>query len=306
MTQINVSEKKFTWFSSVRYEHLVAGLGGGVMSTLVLHPLDVLKIRFAVSDGKTGIRPSYGGIKHAVSSIVKSEGVRGMYAGMSPNLVGAGAAWGFYFFFYNWGKSVMQAGDLNKQLSAATHLATASMSGILTLTMTNPIWVVKTRLILQSSTDASLNTQYSDIFRFVPGLFGVSHGAIQFMSYEQLKNSYLNYHQMPISSKLGNTEYLFFAAISKLIAAFTTYPYQVVRARLQDRQLKYSGSIDCIRRTYSGEGLTGFYKGLIPNLLRVVPATMITFVVYENVSHHLLNRSNPPQVSGVLDMKKES
>ena len=43
------------------------------------------------------------------------------------NKVGAGAAWGFYFFFYNWGKSVMQAGDLNKQLSATTHLATASM-----------------------------------------------------------------------------------------------------------------------------------------------------------------------------------
>ena len=42
-------------------------------------------------------------------------------------IVGAGAAWGFYFFFYNWGKSVMQAGDINKQLSATTHLATASL-----------------------------------------------------------------------------------------------------------------------------------------------------------------------------------
>jgi solute carrier family 25 folate transporter 32 len=33
-----------------------------------------------------------------------------------------------------------------------------------------------------------------------------------------------------------------------------------------------------------------FYKGLAPNLLRVVPATMITFLVYENVSHYMLKR----------------
>ena len=32
---------------SAKYEHLVAGISGGVASTLVLHPLDLLKIRFA-------------------------------------------------------------------------------------------------------------------------------------------------------------------------------------------------------------------------------------------------------------------
>jgi solute carrier family 25 folate transporter 32 len=63
-----------------------------------------------------------------------------------------------------------------------------------------------------------------------------------------------------------------------------------VRTRLQDRELKYAGTLDCIRRTYRGEGPTGFYKGLAPNLLRVVPATMITFLVYENISHYMLNR----------------
>lgn len=34
-------------FSHVRIENLVAGLSGGVVSTLVLHPLDLVKIRFA-------------------------------------------------------------------------------------------------------------------------------------------------------------------------------------------------------------------------------------------------------------------
>lgn len=35
----------------IRYEYLIAGVSGGVTSTLVLHPLDLIKIRF---QGKIG------------------------------------------------------------------------------------------------------------------------------------------------------------------------------------------------------------------------------------------------------------
>ena len=38
------------------------------------------------------------------------------------------------------------------------------------------------------------------------------------------------------------------------------------------------------------EGFRGFYKGLKPNLVRVVPATAITFVVYENVWHFVRSK----------------
>lgn len=37
---------------------------------------------------------------------------------------------------------------------------------------------------------------------FVPGIFGVSHGALQFMAYEEMKNSYNNYRNLPIDTKL--------------------------------------------------------------------------------------------------------
>ena len=36
----------------------------------------------------------------------------------------------------------------------------------------------------------------------------------------------------------------------------------------------------------------GFYKGLYPNLLRVVPATAITFVVYENMINFLIPKKS--------------
>lgn len=37
---------------------------------------------------------------------------------------------------------------------------------------------------------------------FVPGVFGVSHGALQFMAYEEMKNSYNTYQNLPIDTKL--------------------------------------------------------------------------------------------------------
>ena len=38
-------------------------------------------------------------------------------------------------------------------------------------------------------------------------------------------------------------------------------------------------------RRHRNEGLYGFYRGLVPGTVRVLPATWITFVVYEEMSH---------------------
>ena len=37
---------------------------------------------------------------------------------------------------------------------------------------------------------------------FVPGVFGVSHGALQFMAYEEMKNRFNTYRKLPIDTKL--------------------------------------------------------------------------------------------------------
>jgi solute carrier family 25 folate transporter 32 len=40
--------------------------------------------------------------------------------------------------------------------------------------------------------------------------------------------------------------------------------------------------MDAISQIWAQEGIAGFYKGLGPNLLRVLPSTWVTFLVYEN------------------------
>lgn len=78
---------------------------------------------------------------------------------------------------------------------------------------------------------------------------------------------------------------------SKLLAGAITYPYQPIRARLQqyDAAQQYSGVWDVLRKTYKNEGFLAFYKGVIPNTLRVIPTTVVTFLVYENTKLYLPN-----------------
>jgi len=308
---------------NVRYEHLVAGVSGGVVSTLVCHPLDLIKVRFQVYEGHALAnpkvsRPQYRGLLHAGLTIAKADGLSGLYAGIVPNIVGGGAAWGLYFLFYNAAKNFIR-GDADRPLSWKENMVCACQSGVVTLGLTNPIWVTKTRLCLQyerlrlkklgqlpaSSSSSSSSSSYSgmtnalgQIYRqegvrglyrgFVPGLFGVSHGVLQFMAYEEMKKHYNRYRGAAHDARFSTAEYLIFAALSKCFAAVSTYPYQVMRTRLQDQHRQYRGLTEVVVCLWKYEGVKGFYKGLVPSLMRVVPATMITFLTYENVSHALL------------------
>ncbi|KAK9881934.1 hypothetical protein WA026_018128 [Henosepilachna vigintioctopunctata] len=289
----------------VHYEHLIAGISGGVVSSLILQPLDLLKIRFEVNN-EFNYNPKYKGIIDGLTTIFKEEGIKGLYRGAVPSIVGSGVSWGMYFYFYSALKTLKQNGNKDNHLTSTQLLVAASEAGAMTLILTNPIWVCKTRLCLQSQNQSSHIVSYNGMIDtlvklykmegirgwyrgFIPGLFGVSHGAIQFMIYEQMKSVYSRHNDLPLSSKLGVAEYLTFAAGSKSIAVCITYPYQVVRARLQNQFYSFDGVWDCVKKAWVFEGWKGFYRGLGTNLLRVVPATMITFVTYENVSHSLIS-----------------
>ncbi|KAI8367530.1 mitochondrial FAD carrier protein [Radiomyces spectabilis] len=306
--------KSFT--SSPHMDQALSGFGAGLVSTIILHPLDLIKIRFQVDAAKRSEkRPLIGGTIKSFRDIIQKEGTfRGLYRGVTPNIAGATASWGFYFWWYSLIKKYMKKDDQGK-LAAWQHLVASAEAGAVTAMMTNPLWVIKTRMCTTTyNTPDAYRGLWDGLTRLareegirglyrgmVPALFGVSHGAIQFMAYEEMKNWRNDLrkkegaspeHEM--DARLSTTEYLVMAASSKVTATVATYPYQVLRSRLQNRETRdaYEGVMDCIRKIRAAEGYVGFYKGLAPNIMRVLPGTCITFLVYENLSQWFKNHAS--------------
>ena len=134
-------------------------------------------------------------------------------------------------------------------------------------------------------------------------LLGNSHGAVQFAVYEPLKNFWRNHcsHQTlrgdreSSQVKLGNTATLLLSSSAKIIAGTATYPYQVVRSRLQtyDAEERFGKGIrGVVGKVWREEGWRGFYRGLGTNIVRVLPATWVTFLVYENARFYLPRQWN--------------
>lgn len=76
----------------------VAGFSAGVVSCLAAHPLDLLKNRLQLNT-QTRSRP--GDSFRILSNVIKDEGgVKALYRGLWPNLLGNSLGWGLYFLFY--------------------------------------------------------------------------------------------------------------------------------------------------------------------------------------------------------------
>ncbi|XP_021908226.1 folate transporter 1, chloroplastic isoform X2 [Carica papaya] len=290
-----------------QWENAAAGAVAGFATVAAMHPLDVVRTRFQVHDGRASNLPTYKNTVHAVLTIARFEGLRGLYAGFYPAVLGSTVSWGLYFFFYGRAKQRYARGRDDK-LSAGLHLASAAEAGGLVCLCTNPIWLVKTRLQLQNPLHQT--RQYSGFYDalrtimreegwralyrgIVPSLLLVSHGAIQFTAYEELRTVFVGLKEMKRNSGdqhdlLTSIDYAILGGSSKVAAILFTYPVQVIRARLQQRPNKngtprYMDSWHVIKETARFEGLRGFYKGVTPSLLKNVPAASITFIVYENV-----------------------
>eukprot|EP01031_Cornospumella_fuschlensis_P031735 gene31735-38356_t len=304
----------------------MAGVMGGLISTVALYPLELIKTRMQVMHEAD---KAYLSMRHAARKVFVNEGIYGLYRGVVPAAVAASGSWGGYFYFYELSKqrkllhkSTYQNSH-QSSLDTVDHLLSGVEAGVAMVFLFNPVWVVKTRLALQGAETHITGKKYkglSDALRLiyreeglaglytglVPALLLTSHGAIQFAIYERMKTlAFALYH----GSEQPAWVSLILGGGSKIVASTATYPYQVIKSRLQQRQdsesTRYKGTMDCIRRIWRADGWVGFFRGCIPNALKVAPGSALTFVVYEECMKLFKSTDKGSEVANIATITEE-
>lgn len=266
----------------------LSGAISGFFAGIIVCPLDVAKTRIQAQ----GLNKKYSGIKDTLQLIYSEEGVRGLYRGLSPIVLGYFPTWMIYFTVYENCKQTYPKRIKNEFL---VHSLSAITAGAVSTSITNPIWVVKTRLILQNN-QTQIYSSTIDCFRkmyvnegfkvfysgLVPSLFGLFHVAIHFPVYEELKKLF----NCDLNQDYKLIRLIMASSLSKMCASTLTYPHEILRTRLQSRS-NDQRLLGIIRTIYLKEGFFGFYSGFTTNLARTVPASAITLVSFEYVSKFL-------------------
>ncbi|KAH8821503.1 mitochondrial carrier protein-like protein [Xylogone sp. PMI_703] len=303
----------------------IAGLTAGSVSTLAVHPLDVIKTRLQIHRSVT--RTPINSLQVLRTLTTNGHAIQNLYRGLTPNLLGNATSWSLFFSFksiaekqiaifhsQSLGHRQLLGGDIEDArisranlLSPLDYFAASGIAGLLVTFATNPIWVLKTRML---SSDKGSAGAYASMWHgarqiwhadgvrgFYRGVgiscLGVSHGAVQFGVYDPLKNlwrKYLFRHGHVRDEKLSNSATLAISSTAKIVAGTVTYPYQVIRSRLQtyDAEERFGRGISgVVSRVWQEEGFKGFYRGVGASVLKVLPATWVTFLVYENMKFYL-------------------
>lgn len=316
-TTSNARRTRLKWMSDAvskaEVAHGIAGAGAGAVSATFVCPLDVIKTKMQVHASQ---KAEERGIKFTLRRTFAEEGVRGLYRGLSPTLMALLPNWAVYFTVYN---------AMRQNLATDRHLWTtprtrgwedilvnvlsAATAGSATVVVTNPLWVVKTRLQTQymgelaekhnwvrkpynGTLEALSRIRVEEGFKglysgLAPALAGVLHVVVQFPLYEDLKTR-LAARRNVSTNELHLDELIGASAFSKVVASSATYPHEVVRSRMHVSGAgPFKGIAKCCKDVLKDNGVMGFYRGCGTNLLRTTPAAAVTITSYELIMRQL-------------------
>lgn len=140
----------------------LAGAGGGIIAQIVSYPLQTVNTRQqtervakkAFIDSRVPPSHPASGTLLQILQVIRSEGLGGLYSGLKPSLLGTAASQGIYYYFYQVFKNKAEAIAASNRLRGIgdgtvgmlSWLLVAAIAGSFNVLLTNPIWVLVTRM----------------------------------------------------------------------------------------------------------------------------------------------------------------
>jgi len=281
--------------------YLAAGAAAGIMEHCVMFPIDSVKTRMQ------SLRPhpnaAYRNIKHAITKIVRTEGKLRPFRGVNAVALGAAPAHALYFTSYESTKKLLE-----ERMYGGEHVAVATSAAVATLfhdAVMNPAEVIKQRIQVYKS-------PYKGVLECARGVWATEGPLAFYRSFSttltmNLPFQCLHFLTYESTKKLLNPNntynwkaHLVAGGIAGGFAAGMTSPFDVARTLLNTQEQcvimkcpitnqnsHFSGMLNAFRTIYAMHGVKGYFRGVTARVLFQIPATAISWSVYEFFKHSL-------------------
>jgi hypothetical protein len=271
----------------------IAGGLAGLLSESLTYPISTLKARQQVFAPQG--QGSTLGFASGMLQIVRTEGVRKLYAGFGAVLTCAAPARGAYFLGYELTKQALGDNTMVHFLAGTC----AQLSGSL---LWVPQDVVKERLQVQAAKGELRGSIHAfrtilqqegarGLFRgyFTHQIVWSIYNSFYFAFYEKLKGAWIRSLATDPTSDSSTTlpsgAFPICAALAATAASIATAPLDLVKTRLQTQgnQQLYSSSIDCFKKVVRHGGVAALFNGVAARCIFLSLNHAITMSIFEHV-----------------------
>jgi ornithine carrier protein len=301
-----------TFRLSPQISDLLCGSAAGMVSKVVEHPFDTIKVRLQTQN-------LFGGPLDCFRATVRHEGFMGLYKGLSAPVFGAMVENAALFFSYRQCQTLIK--NLTPGQDPATDLSltqlglAGGMAGVVASLFLTPIELVKCRLQvcrLQPKGMEGVKTtplgviadtlKKQGVAGFYRGHLGTmmresGGGMCYFGMYEMASAYFLNQQRIrandPTISKeqLHPLSLMTSGALAGMVFNLSLFPADVIKSKMQTEIVpegqprKSFAAIG--REIYRSQGIKGFYRGCGITVLRSIPSNALIFFTYEKLSQLL-------------------
>lgn len=250
-------------------DSFLCGAAAGLVETMICHPLDTIKTRRQT-------RPAT--IPEIIGGVWRSYGGMGFYKGLAPVLVAVVLKNAVRFGVYD---------AVVRGMGTSAFVAGWVAGTVEAVMVVNPTDILKIRFQMHS-----MRTPDTGIGNRPPTLFSIlreekwrlfSRG-VGFTILRQSVNQSTNFqvHHILVNEYGWSTTTAGF--VSGAVGPILNHPFDVIKTHLQSGLWRPNLGIRTILgEIHSAHGIRGFYRGLGPRLLRIMPGQAITFTVYDTL-----------------------
>ena len=211
------------------------------------------------------------------------------------------------FGAFHWARRQLEISNaksnpIDPSLSYGQYYLAGAFAGVSNSIISGPIEHVRIRLQTQPHGSARLYQGPVDCIRKVIAHNGVLKGlyrgeavtvireaqayGVWFLIFEYMMRSDARRNKVK-REEISNYKVAGYGGLAGEALWLASYPFDVVKSKMQTdgfgKYMRYRSMRDCFAQTWRVEGLRGFWKGIVPTLLRAMPVSAGTFAVFVSV-----------------------